>query len=313
MPIALHIVGFVVFLVFLNPILSSGKIADGIQCSECHTMHASQDGKMMGEGAAREGLLLLSCIGCHTGDNPDSSGRSAPFVNSTISPEYRLTGTENNADTLAGGTFYWSYKDSSDENKGHNVNPNQPPSSTNPPGGDPTVLQLTCAGATGCHGNLSEANQYTAMYKSHHADDSTIDGLSVGTSYRFLSGVEGLEHSHWELPILPSPGLSSTKHNQYKGSTTWNNTDTDTITSVCVRCHENFHGSGGEPDGSSPWLRHPTDISLPTSGEFASYTTYNPIAPVASVITTTVVSDISTSTDNRIITCISCHCLLFFA
>jgi hypothetical protein len=328
MTIFLHISLLLVFLFFSNPIESAAKIKDGIKCVECHTMHASQNNQQMGEGTPREGLLLLSCLGCHTGDNPDSSGRSAPFVNSTSEPLYDLTGTESNVNTLAGGTFYWSYNFSASENKGHNVQPGQAPTSTDPPGGGTMATQLTCAGATGCHGNQTADNDYKAMTKTHHKDDSTIDGNTVGTSYRFLAGKVGLEDPDWELPNAGA-GLSSTKHNQYKGPTDPpgyddDPTTSDTITSVCAGCHGNFHGSTAYPDGTenngvppynkgeSPWLRHPTDIDMAdatyNSTDFDSYKTYNPIAPVASdneplVLVT---NNVQTA-GNGIVTCISCH------
>jgi len=284
-------------------------------------MHNSQDGQAMGAGGARQGLLISSCVGCHTGDNPDSSSNVVPFVLSSSAPTYGKTGTENTSDTLAGGTFYWSYNVASAEHMGHNVAPGLAPGSTDPPGGSTISSQLNCAGDVGCHGNSTISDPYEAMEKSHHINDSTIDGSSLGTSFRFLSGVGGLEDSDWELPSA-SPPLSSTKHNQYLGSTNYANSSTTpptTLTSLCVRCHGNFHGSASYQEGTanaggnapytagqSPWIRHPTDISLPTTGEYGSYVTYDPIAPVASTSTASVVSDIS-ALSNRIITCVSCH------
>jgi hypothetical protein len=296
---------FFVIIILLLPLQSQAKIKDGIACSTCHTMHNSQDNVTL-TGSFAEGLLKSSCIGCHLGDNPDLSGRMTPFVISDDAPEYSLTGTESGAETLAGGTFYWSYN--GDENKGHNVWPGAEPTSTNPPGGDAMATQLTCAGNTGCHGDLAETNQYTAMRKSHHADDSTNDGSTIGKSYRFLDSITGLEDPDWELPDA-TPPLSETKHNQYKGSTDWDNNESNTITSFCAHCHGYFHGDGDiDTDGSSPWLRHPTDIPLPLDGEFASYTTYNPVVPVASTSTSSVISDTTNVTLNdRIVTCISCH------
>lgn len=317
MPTAPQIAGLIALLFLFCADLSLAKIKDGIKCSECHTMHASQDDMPMGEGGAREGLLLLSCYGCHTGDNPDSSsGRFTPFVTSFSTPEYELTGTESTGDTLAGGTFYWPYNDPSSEKKGHNVKPGQAPTSTDPPGGGTMASQLTCAGTTGCHGDLSETNIYKSIFKSHHADDSSIDGSSIGKSYRFLLGVKGLEDPDWELPGAGS-GLSFDKHNQYKGSTSYNDNPatSDTITSVCARCHGDFHGSGSFPGGtgtgSSPWLRHPTDIDMAdsqyNSTEFNNYTTYNPVAPVASSTGASLVTTDVQTPGNGIVTCISCH------
>jgi hypothetical protein len=68
-----------------------------------------------------------------------------------------------------------------------------------------------------------------------------------------------------------------------------------------------FHrvqGIGG--DISSPFTRHPTDIILPNTGEYAAYTSYSVEAPVARTAVPDTPSDVVTpGTD--VITCLSCH------
>ena len=57
---------------------------------------------------------------------------------------------------------------------------------------------------------------------------------------------------------------------------------------------------------TDPWVRHPVDISMPTSGEYAGYSSYDPDVPVAS----SDVSDGSLTVSNaadRIVMCLSCH------
>ena len=90
MPVALHIAGLVILLLLSNPVTSFGKIADGIQCAECHTMHASQNGSLMGEGSARESLLLLSCLGERLTLTFRSSTSVASFASRLISCSRRL-------------------------------------------------------------------------------------------------------------------------------------------------------------------------------------------------------------------------------
>jgi predicted CXXCH cytochrome family protein len=55
---------------------------------------------------------------------------------------------------------------------------------------------------------------------------------------------------------------------------------------------------------ASPWLRHPNDILLPTSGEYGAYDpidNYSNEAPVAYL------NIDAPSRDDAVITCLSCH------
>jgi predicted CXXCH cytochrome family protein len=122
-----------------------------------------------------------------------------------------------------------------------------------------------------------------------------------------LNGIKGLEDSDWEYT------KSETDHNVYKGKSRTNtNTTVDksTISFLCAKCHGKFHTmsdiSTENNNGSSPWLRHPTDINLRTSGgEYSAYV-YNTEAPVAlDVIPSTVAGADYSSI--AIVTCISCH------
>ena len=91
------------------------------------------------------------------------------------------------------------------------------------------------------------------------------------------------------------------------------NPENNTISGFCGTCHGYFHlieGIGG--DTSSPFVRHPTDIVLPISGEYGSYNPnsgtneYSVEAPVAR---TTVPSSISNTVTpgTDVIMCLSCH------
>jgi len=295
--------GLIISLLCLVPVLSFGRIKDDIACGECHTMHNSQNMSSMTGGSAEQALLVSTCIGCHTGTNAASS--YVPYVYTTSEPTYGLTGTAGGHTTLAGGNFYWVQSADPDHNRmGHNVAGIADPDDelgNIPPGGTDIGGQLTCAGQYGCHGDRTKSSDLDALRPgSHHVEDdptdSTYGGSDVPQSYRFLLGVKGFEDSDWEFTV------SDADHNQYNGATDGGAAATDTISYFCASCHGDFHNG----DTSSPFLRHPTDISLPTSGEHGAYTTYDPAVPVASTDITSQWSDIS-DPDNRIVACISCH------
>jgi predicted CXXCH cytochrome family protein len=64
-------------------------------------------------------------------------------------------------------------------------------------------------------------------------------------------------------------------------------------------------------DSISPFMRHPTDVLLPGSGEYADYNggAGNPYSIVAPVARTTVPDTIGNSADpgTDVIMCLSCH------
>lgn len=273
-------------------------------CSDCHTIHNSQGDVLVAyklnttysgfveDIYPNEMLLVSDCVGCHTSTGSSTIVSSVPIIFNTgafSSP-------------LAGGNFSYVR---TDDAYGHNVSGIKTSDLTlgfTPPGGSDMGSQLTCAGALGCHGDRTAGDNYTAMSMAHHKDDTGgITGTSVGLSYRFLNGVLGKEDSNWEQDNI------NTSHNEYKGSSS---TSSDTISYLCAQCHGKFHtwqGGALEVGTASPWLRHPTDIVLPGSGEYSSYLTYSMIVPVARPDTDTVpvTSQVIPGTD--IVMCLSCH------
>lgn len=318
---------------FLVTTPASAKVQG--QCAECHTMHNSQNGSPMAfnadgtpDATPNEVLLLRGCVACHTGTNDGTN--VIPYVNKTTAPTYGTDGTTG--ETLAGGNFYWVAADGgNDSATGHNVATDalsgQDTNLTNPlmPPGATTALtaQLRCAGVNGCHGDTAATSDFEAIRGSHHADDATIDGTTVATSYRFLLGTVGLEDSDWEYQP------SSTEHNQYKGfdrsSDATADIDDSTISALCARCHNDFHNGSGNVGGinpttgafASPWVRHPTDFDMSNTAAGSEYkeyggtaNTYQVGAPVASDDVSSVLSSVNvdtTGSDNAIVTCISCH------
>jgi hypothetical protein len=175
-------------------------------------------------------------------------------------------------------------------------------------------------------------DDFTAVSGAHHADDTGgIDGLTVGTSYRFLLGILGTEDSDWEYQP------TSTAHNIYMGVDKTTDAQpttgvaTQTISYLCAECHGDFHsgagdlGAGADLSAQSAWIRHPTDYdmgNLPTGASGKEYqyynggagggaaATYSVSAPVGYDLSggaPTTVNLIFDDTDDAIVTCISCH------
>jgi len=289
-------------------------------CSNCHTMHNSQGGTFMGRDATPDGNLLTGgCVGCHTGTNFGGTD-VVPYVYQTTEPDYGADGTTG--DTLAGGNFYWVADGGGDiDNKGHNVVglSGVDTIGKEPPGWDADwyangqvgtwgTAQLTCDGANGCHGEHTTAG----VSGAHHATDTTIDGSTVGKSFRMLKGILGKEDPDWEW--VPT----ATEHNQYKGAIRTSDTTnpTETISYSCAECHGKFHGGAGT-DGvadatfASVWIRHPTDFDMNNvSGEYGYYNvdnSYSVVAPVASADVSAVKDTVLEGAGDAIVTCISCH------
>ncbi len=308
--------------------------SDTRDCEKCHTMHDSQNAQSVTGAGPRPALLntagKTSCWGCHaqgTTDNIDFF-TGAPQVMHT-----------NDTD-LAGGNFAYVTGDKAGitggtKTRGHNIKDsdviddnfssgNYPPGdefSQSSNGFDNTTF--TCAGKFGCHGNRAADDEYVAIWGSHHTNDSVLkfgsidessQGGTVGTSFRFLLGVKGGEDSDWEKTV------SASDHNEYKGAINRGSEGTmtspggNTISGLCAECHGNFHGTGnGDLGNNSPWLRHPTDIELPGSGEYADYNAgngneYSLEAPVARVtIPNNAESTVTPGDGNNSITCLSCH------
>ncbi len=315
-------------------------------CSNCHTMHNSQDGSAEVEtysggvlttgGTPQNQLLKASCIACHTGalgDTDHLNTHDAPIVLHISAPSGQGGGK-----TLAGGDFYW-VADSlgNDDTMGHNVDGIAVGDAMGytPPGFDagatPGALddgtmgsswsvdnQLTCAGTYGCHGTHDNTNADAAIAGAHHGNTggtanqaNTSD--TVGNSYRFLGGIKGLENITWNW------AESTSDHNEYYGAAAPSAyVDKSTISYSCAQCHGNFHQTAEIGGTSSPWTRHPTDFVLPTTGE--EYSAYNPDngnaysveAPVARGVVpassgSTVQVDGTADADGAIVMCLSCH------
>ncbi len=314
-------------------------------CSNCHTLHASQDALFIREGGApmvgqggecsechgqlRGMLLRLDCLGCHAKEvNGGSSIVYLGDIDRRI-PQVAHAGTD-----LAAGNFSHVFGYGNDD-KGHNVHGFGADISIAdlmnlPPGYDPArdpsslgydqfseVAQIMCAGANGCHGNRNEISHIEAMRGSHHTDDSILQfgpgftetgqGATAGLSYRFLLGVRGGEDAEWEGSV------SASAHNEYKGASAPGSggqsyANAETISEFCGHCHGAFHeGSASGVGGtSSPWFRHPSDMPLPDSGEYTGYDAYNTTIPLARQALSGSSSSVITRGTDAVM-CLSCH------
>ena len=326
---------FCLSIIFFIPFTVKAAVKG--QCSNCHTMHNSQDASAVvrgGSGVGWDGtgqltggslsstpnsyLLVTSCVGCHSSTTANTivtiGANNIPIVYTMVAPTR----------PLAGGNFYWVAQ--GDDTKGHNV--------YGIAGADSNLSTapgrniLGCANS--CHDTLADppgSNNYQRggcqgchVYTAHHDDTKPW--------YRFLKGhgqppfqngsinysdyVTGVEDSDWEYTTDPSTG----DHNYYHGTTAQYSEGNglgnyQTITAFCQGCHGVFHGTPDVPspgDGmgtSSPWIRHPTDIALPTTGEYAGYDPtgagYSTEAPVAWI------DPANPTRAEAIVMCLSCH------
>lgn len=318
----------ILLLILLLPGNSSAAVTGA--CSNCHTMHNSQGGAAMatyGGGTGPNSYLVRgTCLGCHaqgTANNIETVGTSQiPQVYHT-NPTDLAAGNFANIGTKGGAT--------PSDSKGHNVidlfGTNSDGVLDEAPGvymvhsGFLSDTYLTCAGSKGCHGSRQSASGtgIAALSGAHHGN---VDGQlntadTVANSYRFLLGVKGFENStdKWQ-------NKSATSHNEYYGKTTpttyaCGSNDchasypakplNGTITDFCGTCHPDFHGTGNiGGDAISPFTRHPTDIVLKNSGEYAAYTTYSVEAPVGRTsVPASMSGTVTPGTD--VVTCLSCH------
>lgn len=325
--ILITIIGFVVAPAFQNPAIA----AITGPCVNCHTMHNSQGGTHMiqylGPGETDtnpQGVLLrATCLGCHA----MGTGNSIESIGGTQVPQVYHSGTD-----LAGGNFDYML---SDDTKGHNVkefgnsddNLDAAPGIL-PVGGHPAIVKdenLTCAGYIGCHGirkddETEPPTTGVPMLKGAHHQNvegkcATAD--TVANSYRFLLGVKGLENTtdRWL-------NKDANSHNEYFGDTTPMDVScanpchiggtgpvrppNNTISGFCATCHGLYHDRNSIGGTTSPFQRHPNDVVLKGSGEYASYTNYSVEAPVARpTVYDNPSATVTPGTD--VVMCLSCH------
>jgi len=324
----------VVFFSFTVLLISTCDAAVSGTCYDCHTMHNSQSGDVMatygtdgkpwkGSGP-NDALLRGTCLGCH------GMGTGSKIVTlpggSQVPQVYHTDGTGD----LAGGNFAYvlgAKGGGASDAKGHNVvdmGEADDVLDTAPGGHGVTDSVLTCAGSNGCHG-IRKPSGYTplqAVKGSHHGNVSgqCSTATDVAGSYRFLWHVKGYENDG----ANPWQNKDASNHNEYYGQTTPMSSgttcgnchhdvdmfvypDNNTISGFCATCHYDFHMLDGiGNDITSPFSRHPSDVVIKNSGEYAVYTSYDVNAPVGRTSVAAAMSNtVSPGTD--VVTCLSCH------
>ena len=296
-------------------------------CNGCHTMHNSQGGADL-YATPYDTLLKGDCVVCHSSSTDPQTYTSA----GNIIPVVNYTGVSEPATWLAGGNFWWVATDGGNSDaKGHNVYGIAAQDSAITVDEGAPGDGNSC-GPGSCHATLALENStggYAApggcqgchLQTKHHVNDGSGTKY-VGTEnkwYRFLAGhqsgappgtygVEGIEDSDWQKSV------GENDHNEYKGKSgegagTLVNGD-GTMTAFCSGCHGNFHSDQGS---SGAWTRHPSDLVITNSGEYASVTTfgYDPTTPVARTDAAMTILDGSPSgtvaAGADMVMCLSCH------
>jgi predicted CXXCH cytochrome family protein len=320
----------VICYLFIVHVYADAKVTGN--CVNCHTMHNSQNGTVVALGGPYVVLLVNDCLGCHSATGADiwqDSVTSAPIVyNINGAPTY---GVGNHG--LAGGNFYWV---KTDDTKGHNVFSDNPDNSLNEAPGKSTGCGGPGPGSSACHVKISNTTSgfgfsttrqgctkchmignQSAPKGYHHRNDEgpVIDNNPSGEGwYRFLDGhmsgtghgVTGMEDPDWQKTY------SDSDHNEYLGFQAGKTSphigfsDTgDTMTAFCCGCHGNFHWQKNVDVG--PWIRHPSDHVIPNSGEYSSYTTYDPQVPVARPDLSAISDSSQVRPGTDMVMCLSCH------
>jgi len=166
---------------------------------------------------------------------------------------------------------------------------------------------LGCAGTNGCHGCLNgetggncTEDDMRAISGGHH---------SVSGAYRMLyvngDPVQGVPADDYEKALNADPS-NGDLHNTYSAETT-----DPSISELCAKCHSNFHGTPEDTGGSSPFVRHPTDVTIPATWEiisdFTDQWTNRPQAWRDHPLGFTNLGAGGQTAANARVTCLSCH------
>ena len=295
----LLLAGMLVAGAFALPSLA-GAAMTGV-CSNCHTMHASQDGALPAGMTGTYGVTAYAhllkgngCAGCHVQGvgNDSTTGRS------TTGAAIGAPQVDDSTNSLAGGYFSAGAGDSTHHNVIDAGIGGDGQLGNIPPGGSDLGAQLKC---TDCHTG--------GGHHSNTGNDSStwLDGTSTGASYRFLSGVQGVEDS--DFGVAGGSGAANIYYGEQRAIGNDTTAGVDTISELCANCHGTFHTGAGTADTSTPpnWIRHPTDVSMPTGYQTNYGANYNPAVPVATNNTTDTTFTTTFVPAEATVICLSCH------
>ncbi len=263
-------------------------------CSTCHDVRA--DGTV-------DAIPKYDCYRCHSDESivlqaPKISGTMASMTaGGTFNPAVANNGTKLHNVLEVGGQPIEMHLMS--------VVPGKPKGQTFGPVG---ASDLTCAGATGCHGDHTKAGSEAGISGFHHGTHPLAQG-----AYRYLlswngsvqTPIRGKGAADWE-----KGGASGSNHNIYYESSS--SADRATMSAFCATCHDIFHSSvtRGFP---GLFIRHPADGALPqrwkTTGSAGVTVNYNanPFGFGGSDYNAVSVTAAYSMNNNPVVGCISCH------
>ena len=294
-------------VVIISLFLCGGGISNAAVsgvCSNCHTMHNSQSGIVMGLDNPQSALLLNDCLGCHTSASNDPFVDGYPFV--------KLASGASDSNCLAGGFFQLiAVTTDNHKNQNHDIGATADPAGYNSDenawytgGTDGDSNGLGCAGTNGCHGNQTDLDDMAAISGGHHNPDA-YRILFVGDNPVVGSGAKDYEEA-----IISNPAIAvDTSGDTTQNVNIYSAGELDpSISELCAKCHGDFHNESGSiadvGGGSSPWIRHPTDVNIPLEWAIQDGYTLNgddyknhPVGWDNAIY----------NTENKRVTCLSCH------
>ncbi|MBI2930241.1 MAG: hypothetical protein HYY16_01200 [Planctomycetes bacterium] len=275
-------------------------------CSQCHTMHYSEDGAVptnADAGGPFGGLLLRSsatslCVACHS-----ESGSNATFSwAGSTPPKVIVTGGGNQ---LPGGNFN-NVMAGGNSDRGHSLNSSGflAEAVANGPGGGGSPYPTTSLQCTSCHdahGPTGAADPNVFQYRNLK---KTVNSTDVSAAVSSGNTEEATLVTAGVLANQNGLTFSATNHNVYRG----------TIGAWCGGCHGTFHGDNTDSDifFGGRYIRHPTDQALLAAyvtayGTTAADDDYDPNLPVVAPVGVGTTGALWSVTVAHRVFCLSCH------
>lgn len=270
-------------------------------CSDCHTMHYSEDGTTPPHASAGGPFLRLLkrgnttdlCLSCH-----DTAGSNATYAWNGSTPP-KVKGTV--ANELPGGNFNYSAVDGK---KGHSplATGFSDSALTKAPGGHYPRTKESCTSCHDAHGEDTSSFAFRNLKKigfncnschfGYVPDSSTIASTDAHEAALVTPGSSADQNK----------AIDATNHNVYKGIA---------FGQWCGSCHRSYHGSTKSDtnvgDGTD-WLRHPTGTALKPAyaASYGASTDFAyPIVTSSTAASTT--AEWSLAAGESFVFCLSCH------
>lgn len=231
------LIGSLVAGAFVLPSLANAGVVAGV-CSNCHTMHASQNGATLAGGPQADLLKGSGCTGCHANGDNNTSAAGLPTVGGGINAPQ----VDFNAASKTNSAGYFNTA-GADENQ-HNVRDT----------GYDTGADVSFADAAAVvPGSTALYSAFTLTCTSCH--DAPGHHTSTG-GYRMLGTAAGTGVAlHNYSPGTGGAAVGDRSTVQYNAAV---------MNQVCADCHTSFHGIGvaNTGTGAGAWIRHPTNVDM---------------------------------------------------